>query len=44
VIHTICFWQNAGEETLKAIARDYRGTYRFVPRPEAKKKDAKKKK
>jgi hypothetical protein len=32
VIHTICFWQNDGEETLKAIAKDNGGTYRFVPR------------
>jgi hypothetical protein len=31
VIHTICFWQKDGEETLQAIARDYGGTYRFVP-------------
>ena len=37
VIHTICFWQNDGEDTLKAIAKDYGGTYRFVPRE--KKKD-----
>ena len=43
VIHTICFWQKDGEETLKAIAKDYGGTYRFVPRPEAKKKDEQKK-
>jgi hypothetical protein len=41
VIHTICFWQKDGEETLQAIAKDYRGTYRFVPRPEGKKKKAK---
>jgi hypothetical protein len=32
VVHTICFWQNDGEETLKAIAKEYGGTYRFVPR------------
>jgi hypothetical protein len=32
VIHTICFWQNDGEETLQAIAKAYGGTYRFVPR------------
>ena len=31
VIHTICFWQKDGEETLQAIAKDYGGTYRFVP-------------
>lgn len=31
VIHTICFWQKDGEDTLKAIAKDYGGTYRFVP-------------
>jgi len=30
VIHTICFGQG-GEETLKAIAKDYGGTYRSVP-------------
>ena len=34
VIHTIAFWQRDGEETMKAIARTHRGTYRFVP-PEA---------
>lgn len=32
VIHTLCFWQNDGEDTLKTIAKDYGGTYRFVPR------------
>jgi hypothetical protein len=32
VIHTICFWQNDGEETLQAIAKAYGGTYRFVAR------------
>lgn len=31
VIHTICFWQKDGEDTLQAIAKDYGGTYRFVP-------------
>jgi von Willebrand factor type A domain len=31
VIHTICFWQKDGEETLQAIAKAYGGTYRFVP-------------
>ena len=30
VIHTICFGQG-GEETLKAIAKEYGGTYRSVP-------------
>jgi hypothetical protein len=39
VIHTICFWQKDGEETLQAIAKDYGGTYRFVaPAPGMKKK------
>jgi hypothetical protein len=32
VIHTICFWQNDGEEAMKKLAKDYGGTYRFVPR------------
>ncbi|HEX5106662.1 MAG TPA: VWA domain-containing protein, partial [Pirellulaceae bacterium] len=31
VIHTICFWQKDGELALQAIAKDYGGTYRFVP-------------
>ena len=40
VIHTICFGQKDGEETLRAIAKDYGGTYRFVPAgPGRKKKD-----
>jgi hypothetical protein len=39
VIHTICFWQKDGEETLQAIAKAYGGTYRFVPpAPRMKKK------
>ncbi|MCA9222750.1 MAG: hypothetical protein KDA71_20655, partial [Planctomycetales bacterium] len=33
VIHTIGFWQPDGEPTLTAIAKEYGGTYRFVPRP-----------
>ena len=37
VINTIAFWQNDGEEQMRSIAKDYGGTYRFVPRP----KDAK---
>jgi hypothetical protein len=31
VVHTICFGQKDGEETLKAIAKEYGGTYRYVP-------------
>ena len=38
VIHTICFWQNDGEDTLKAIAKDFGGTYRFVGRETKKDK------
>jgi hypothetical protein len=38
VIHTLCFWQADGEDTLKAIAKDYGGTYRFVPRETKKSK------
>jgi hypothetical protein len=33
VVHTVAFWQNDGEETMKAIADNYKGTYRFVPPP-----------
>jgi hypothetical protein len=32
-IHTIAFWDKAGEATLKAIAEGSGGTYRFVPKP-----------
>jgi hypothetical protein len=31
-IHTIAFWDKAGEPTLKAIAETSGGTYRFVPK------------
>lgn len=33
VIHTVGFYDPAGEETLQRIAADHKGTYRFVPRP-----------
>lgn len=36
-IHTIAFWQNDGEEQMKSIAKDYGGTYRFVPPPKGAK-------
>lgn len=32
-IHTIAFWDKAGEPTLKSIAESSGGTYRFVPKP-----------
>jgi hypothetical protein len=32
-IHTIAFWDKAGEPTLKDIAETSGGTYRFVPKP-----------
>jgi hypothetical protein len=31
VVHTVCFWDRAGEEPLQRIAKDYNGTYRYVP-------------
>lgn len=31
VVNTIAFWRRDGEETMKAIAKANRGTYRFVP-------------
>ncbi len=36
VVHTIGFWDPDGEETLKAIAKEHQGTYRFVARPKPK--------
>lgn len=33
IIHTIAFWQRDGEEAMQAIAKQHRGTYRFVPQP-----------
>lgn len=33
VVHTVGFYDPAGEETLKRIAAEHQGTYRFVPRP-----------
>ena len=36
VIHTIGFYERDGEPALEAIARDYGGTYRFVPPPDQK--------
>ena len=38
IIHTICFWDRAGEEPLQRIAKDYGGTYRYVPPDRGKKK------
>lgn len=32
VINTISFWSHDGEQTMRELARDYRGTYRFVER------------
>ena len=37
VVHTVAFWQNDGEATMKAIADAYKGTYRFVPPPKGAK-------
>ena len=31
IIHTIAFWQRDGEEAMQAIAKQHKGTYRFVP-------------
>lgn len=33
VVHTVGFYQRDGEETLQRIAKEYGGTYRFVPAP-----------
>jgi hypothetical protein len=33
VVHTIAFYSRDGEPTMQAIAKAYKGTYRFVPRP-----------
>lgn len=33
IIHTIAFWQRDGEEAMQAIAKQHKGTYRFVPQP-----------
>lgn len=32
-IHTIAFWENAGEKTMRKIARSNGGDFRFVPPP-----------
>ena len=33
IVHTIAFWQRDGEEAMQAIAKQHKGTYRFVPQP-----------
>lgn len=38
VVHTIGFYSKDGEVTLEAIAKAYKGTYRFVPPPVGAKK------
>jgi len=35
-IHTIGFWNQNSDQALRAIAKDYGGTFRFVPRPAGK--------
>jgi hypothetical protein len=36
VVHTIGFWDPDGESTLRTIAKEHQGTYRFVARPKPK--------
>jgi hypothetical protein len=44
VIHTVGFYNREGEPVLKKMAKDFGGTYRFVPDPKEGRKKKKKKK